>query len=126
MPAFRLALRILGLPRLRAWMARSARTDGAWTPTLAEVIELARLVNGAANHAIVPATCLTRSCCLVWLLGRHGVAAELRIGVSRAGGAFAAHAWVEYQGVPVNDTADVADRFAPFDTLPPPGAFNRS
>jgi hypothetical protein len=35
--------------------------------------------------------------------------------VSREGGAFHAHAWVEHLGLPLNDEMDIARRFPPFE-----------
>jgi hypothetical protein len=72
--------------------------------------------------------CLLRSLALAHLLGRRGIAAEVRIGLpverstrdsSGAGPDFPAHAWVEFDGVVLNDRDDVASRFTPFEA--PPG-----
>ena len=54
--------------------------------------------------------CLERSL-VVWRLA--GAGAQLRLGVSREGRQF--HAWVERDGIVLNDTADVATRYLPFD-----------
>ncbi len=43
---------------------------------------------------------------------------RLRIGVRLDDAAFDAHAWVEVEGVPVNDKPDIARHFAAFDDLP--------
>jgi hypothetical protein len=67
--------------------------------------------------------CLLRSLALARLLGRRGIACEVCIGlpagqggpVPGAGPDFSAHAWVEYDGVVLNDRDDVAARFLPFD-----------
>jgi hypothetical protein len=55
-------------------------------------------------------------------LGRKGIPFELKIGVpagqsdTGAGGTldFNAHAWVEFEGVVLNDRADIADEFSAF------------
>ncbi len=52
-----------------------------------------------------------------WLLRRQGVASELRIGVRKEQGRFEAHAWVEREGVALNDGSDVNVRFAAFQGL---------
>jgi Transglutaminase-like superfamily len=57
--------------------------------------------------------CLPRALCLRWLLGRHGIRTDLRIGVARKEAGLDAHAWVEREGRPVGEGPDVADRFAP-------------
>jgi len=66
----------------------------------------ARLVGGAASVSPLPTTCLSRSLTLWWILRRQGIASELRIGVSKDDGEFAAHAWVELDGIPINNTPE--------------------
>ena len=69
---------------LRGWSA-------GWRPALrgraAGEPAVGRLVwatEAAARHHLYPMRCLPRALCLRWLLGRHGIAAELRIGVAPA------------------------------------------
>lgn len=76
---------------------------------------MGRLVNRVAHHVLPPDNCLTRSLCLQWLLRRHGIDTELRLGVKLDEGQLHAHAWVEMGGHPVNDREDVAERFLPFE-----------
>jgi len=122
LPLFWVGLRVFGLPRLRGWLNGSARIDQP--PRTREDLEaMGALVNIAGNHAPWPSTCLTRSLLLGWLLGRRGVRSELRIGVRLDEGRLDAHAWVEYEGKPINDAFDVATRFAPFDEPLSPGLF---
>jgi hypothetical protein len=45
---------------------------------------------------------------------RGGHSGTLRFGARREHGVFEAHAWVEYRGVVLNDTPDVAERFVVF------------
>jgi hypothetical protein len=74
----------------------------------------ARAVQIAAHHGLLRANCLERSLTLWSLLRRQGINADLRIGVRTAGDQFEAHAWIEYQGVVLNDTPDITERFAGF------------
>ena len=60
---------------------------------------------------------------LGWLLRRRGVQSQLCIGVRLTQGALDAHAWVECEGVPVNDNPDVNAQFASFGDLIPLAAF---
>lgn len=76
---------------------------------------VARMVSIAANHGPYRASCLPRSLLTWWLLRRQGIATALLFGVNREGGAFSAHAWVELDGVVINDGPQVAKRHAPFD-----------
>lgn len=86
-----------------------------------EALRLAWVVNGAARHGPFRANCLQRSLVLWWFLLRRGIYSEIRIGVRRRPAAPAGarqldfHAWVECEGVVVNDRADVRIVFATFD-----------
>jgi hypothetical protein len=108
--ASRARLLVAGLaPTLQAWR-RPARAGAPW-PAAARWIRIAdRYCPGGGN-------CLVRSLALFGVLRRAGIAAELRIGVDRTASALQAHAWVEVDGTPVNDAADVAARYAPFGDL---------
>jgi len=79
-------------------------------------------LEGAVRRAsrLVPgATCLAQALALRRLLVRHGHASTVQIGVTTAGGLFAAHAWVESEGVALLCGADDLDRYAPLLTWPP-------
>ncbi len=68
----------------------------------------------ASASRVGPAgTCLTRSLVLRGLLRRQGIDATLRMGV-RKDDSVEGHAWVEVDGQPVNDSADVGERYTPF------------
>lgn len=125
LPAVWVALWAWGLPHLQGWLARQPMAAAPVAMPLSEVTGLGRAVNIAARLTPFPATCLTRSLLLVWLLRRQGMTCELRIGVQLREGVFRAHAWVERDGVPVNDRADVAADFAPFDDLGLQASFDR-
>ena len=123
MPLFWLGLRVWGLSRFQAFLERGKAAAGN-DMSLPDIRALGELVNIAARHTLGPRTCLTRSLLLGWLLRRRGVASNLRIGVRLTNGALDAHAWVECDGVPVNDEPDVGTRFASFGDLVPLAAFD--
>ncbi|HEY2291791.1 MAG TPA: lasso peptide biosynthesis B2 protein [Thermoanaerobaculia bacterium] len=104
-----LGLRAFPFARVERWLspAISPRIDEAATGRLVWATE------AAARHHLYSMRCLPKALCLRWLLGRHGIESELRIGVARQDGGLAAHAWVERQGRPVGESARVEDRFAP-------------
>lgn len=52
---------------------------------------------------------------LCWLLRTRGIPAELRVGAQKQVGRFQAHAWVECEGVILNDADDIHAHFVPFD-----------
>jgi hypothetical protein len=123
LPLFWLGLRLAGLQRFHAWLDRS---PVALREPLshAEATALGLAVNRAANHVLGPATCLTRSLLLRWLLRRYGTTSNLRIGVRFEGNELAAHAWVEKDGIPVNDRAEVVVCFSAFDQPDSPEMFS--
>ena len=123
LPLFWVGLRVLGLPRFQRWLLK-APTQSTRTMTHSDMQALGEAVNIAARHTPFPATCLTRSLLLCWLLRRRGVQSDLRIGVRLTQGVLDAHAWVECDGLPVNDRPDVARDFAPFGDLVSAKAFS--
>lgn len=91
-----------------------------WTPvkereseavTMKDAQRLGELVNAAARRGLYDASCLRRSLVMWWMLRRRGIDSHLRVGVARKGEAFLSHAWVEWQGVVLNDVADIGERF---------------
>ena len=76
---------------------------------------IARAVRVAAQHGIYRANCLERSLALWWLLARKGIESEIRFGARKDDSSLAAHAWVECRGVPLNEAANVHERFRPFE-----------
>lgn len=108
--AGRLHLKVLGFGRS---VARARRLGGglpphpASDPALAE--RTAYAVAVAAAFFPGRAVCLEQSLALYVLLRRRGVPAELRIGVQPF--PFAAHAWVEVEGRPVNEDEETVASF---------------
>jgi len=78
---------------------------------LTRVDRLARISRAVARRWPLNALCLQRSLALLWLLRRNGISAELRIGVQKPEGKLLAHAWVEVEGKPVNDSPPFLDHF---------------
>jgi hypothetical protein len=123
LPLFWLGLHIFGFTRFQAWLERAPLGEQQSLP-VAGLSDIGTLVNRAARCVPGPVTCLTRSLLLRWLLRRRGIVSELRIGVQLAQGKLDAHAWVEYEGIPINDVQDVAQRFAVFNEPLSPQAFS--
>jgi hypothetical protein len=120
LPLTALILWAVGFRRWQALLARlapvgsvSASEDEA--DLVREGRATARLVDAAARRSPYTATCLPRSLTLWWLLRRRGIDSYLRIGVRKAAGRIEAHAWVELQGLVLDDDCDVSKRFAAFD-----------
>lgn len=76
-------------------------------PSMAQARRLGELANIAAFRGAYKATCLRRSLVLWCMLRRRGVDSQVRIGVRLENGEFASHAWVERQGIVLNDAQEV-------------------
>ena len=63
-------------------------------------------------------TCLDRSVFLWFLMRLLHLDGDVRIGINFDGSKVEGHAWVEFDGVVVNDAPDVANAFAVFDGDP--------
>jgi transglutaminase-like putative cysteine protease len=119
-PSVQLALRARGFgwtaQRLAAWS--DAKRGDAWIPEARAAAEAVAIV---AGRRVVGARCLGRSLVLWFLLRRRGVDARIVVGARAAeAGALPAHAWVEVEGVPVNDAEDVRDQHGSFGLRLPP------
>jgi len=123
LPLFWLGLRLAGLRRFQAWLDRSPVAQRT-SLSQAEAAALGLAVNRSANHVLGRANCLPRSLLLRWLLRRFGTVSDLRIGVCFDGGELLAHAWVEQDGIPINDRPEVVARYAAFDQPIAPEMFS--
>lgn len=84
---------------------------------------IARMVRAAAHHGVGSPSCLEESLVLLHALAKQGIPAQLRIGVKRDQPKFEAHAWVECEGVALNESDALHDHCTPFEiefsNLPP-------
>ena len=90
--------RVAGFARMCAWLQRrrsAPRRDNA------SAEEIVWSVDEACVWYVKRAACLQRSVVATWLLRRHGIAAEMVIGCRPL--PFESHAWVELDGLVVND-----------------------
>lgn len=124
LPIYWVAVRS-GLYRPGLWPLHAVEEPGRQLPP-ETVRKMGALVNAAARYSPVPSTCLIRSLVLVSQLRRRNVPSSLRIGVCLQDGQLQAHAWVEHQGMPVNDSLDVDSSFAPIGPLDGYDAWARS
>jgi len=73
----------------------------------------------AASRMVPRATCLTQALTLNHLLRSDGYPGVVQIGVDNNDGRFAAHAWVECDGIPLLSSAGDIRRYSRFLTWPP-------
>lgn len=85
-----------------------------------EGVKLAvQMVNAAARYGLGQASCLEKSLALWWLLRREGTASSVRIGTRKSSGKFEAHAWLERDGVALNEPGEEHRHYATFDAAFP-------
>jgi hypothetical protein len=111
--AVKIALHTTDIRRIMAWAGR-VRGAPVDRPR-PEVERIAWLVEGASRALFL--RCLPRSLALKRVLARRSVATTMRIGVQTVDGELLAHAWVEWQGRPLNDDERSLEKFAVFDRL---------
>jgi hypothetical protein len=76
------------------------------------VAEAASAVTAVARLVPFRSRCLARSITIAWLARRRGYHVNVLIGIAPpAGAVLPAHAWAEYRHIPLNDTADVRQRY---------------
>lgn len=101
-----------GLLRLARWLPPYTRK----VTSLAQAEQIARLVAlGNQRYSLYPADCLTVSLALQYVITRLGGQAELCLGVRTITGQFEAHAWVEVDGVPLNQLETVTEIYSRMD-----------
>ena len=108
---FSMALRWMPYVRLEAF-TRPSKERGSLPPdALAWAWQRQKLVSMAARLHLIRMTCLPRALALRWMLSRHAVPGQLRIGMNKTSTGLLAHAWVEVQGKMIGEPDDIAERF---------------
>ena len=120
LPLSALALRLISFKRLQSFLIHLSPVKQSSKEMPPNARSTHVLVRAAARHGAYCATCLPQSLTLWWLLRRQGVESDLRFGARKEAGRMEAHAWVELQGIPLNETLDVDQRFKPFERAATP------
>lgn len=84
---------------------------------LQQAVNTAAILQNAVYVLPINITCLPQSLALWSLLRHQSIGSDLQIGVQQIEGAFSAHAWVEFEGIVLNDRGDVRERFVALDDL---------
>ena len=99
--------------RLKGWVP--LKTQSKEINAQAQGAKMAAIVELAARQRVAKTTCLRRSLVLWTLMRRAGIESDLRLGVRKAKGTFSGHAWVEIEGVVINDSVDVVRQYTIID-----------
>lgn len=112
-------LPLVGYRRIERAMRRLPRA-GAVPPANADarIHATVRMVDLAVSRLPIRTACLSQSLALATLLRAQGVPADVRLGVRPGGVPLDAHAWVEYEGRPLNETPEVVATFSAFRVAP--------
>lgn len=116
LPLISLSLRFRGFVKTRAFLQvyfSSPRPAKARYPICPKAT--ARMVRAAGRYGLGRPTCLQESLALWCILGRQSVPCNLRIGVRKQSEKFEAHAWVEHDGIALNEPEGVHQHYAAFD-----------
>jgi hypothetical protein len=127
LPLISISLKMRGFRVTQKFLLRSLPVAGQTSQkkTIQIVGDLKRteltflMVNAAIRHVWRASTCLEKSLALWWLLGRQGIASQLRIGARKLVGKFEAHAWVERDGLALNEPQQEHRHYAAFDAAFP-------
>jgi hypothetical protein len=117
LPLLAASLRLRGFQATKRWLQKypghpKETTSASASETIVKLT--ARMVLAADRFAPTHSTCLERSLVLWWLLGRQGIGSQLRIGVRKDGPRFAAHAWVEREGIAIGESETPHLHYAAF------------
>jgi hypothetical protein len=107
-PRIARSLKLDGYARTRAWL------ENLEPPDFGDELPVATLRRADKAIRVLPWSmkCLERSLAIWWIAGERAV---IRLGVAPASGGeeHRFHAWVERDGVVVNDARDIASEFLP-------------
>jgi Transglutaminase-like superfamily len=110
------SLRLRGFQQTKERLRKKLSAQAVEHRGTAEALQkTCRMVKAAARYGPGHPTCLEQSLALWFLLHRQGMPAQLRIGVRKLPEKFEAHAWVECDGVALNQGEQVHQHYAAFE-----------
>jgi len=116
LPLISVSLRMRGFGATQGSLQKLLPSSKQITMDSRKYAELAaRMVRAAVHHGVGHPSCLEESLVLWWLLGRRGIASQLRIGIKKESAKFEAHAWVELGGAALNEPETPHQHYAAFE-----------
>ena len=124
LPVIHCALTGLGYARLRALMERwiplkSTARPVSESEAYQRASDITRIVSVAAQHGFYRASCLRKSLLTWGFLRRDGITSALCFGVRMSDRRLEAHAWLEYNGMVLNDSANIHEQYQALDEALP-------
>jgi hypothetical protein len=120
LPSMAVSLRVRGFQRTRQALQRKlsdspggAKCSSASSDALQRTC---RMVKTGAHYGVGHRNCLEQSLVLWYLLTKQKIPVRFRIGVRKLPQKFEAHAWVEYEGVPLNQNQEIHQHYAAFES----------
>jgi hypothetical protein len=119
LPRVTLSLRLRGYAQTEASLHTRAKsrpdTALAEEDLALRIAKTSRMVRAASQFGSMRATCLAQSLTLWFLLQQQNISSAVKIGVRKKDGRLEAHAWVERNGVTLNEPDEVHQHYAPFE-----------
>jgi hypothetical protein len=100
---------------LHSHSQRSTGTIQSEQEVALRIAKSSRMVRAASRFGAIRATCLAQSLTLWFLLEQQNISSAIRIGVRKKDNRMEAHAWVERNGLALNETDEVHRHYAPFE-----------
>jgi Transglutaminase-like superfamily len=121
MPRISMSLHVRGFQKTQRALQQKLSSTTHKSPNGNEDAQYAvqttcRMVRAGAQYGLIRPSCLVESLTLWYLLRRQSLPATLRIGVRKPAGKFEAHAWVECEGIALNQPAEPHQHYAAFDS----------
>jgi hypothetical protein len=123
-PFLAVALKVFGYKHISQFLTRTSPNPLVKSYPREHAIRIAlmlgQVINAASARGLRQATCLERSMMLWWILRCLRISTNLRVGIRREDGHILAHAWLEFDGIVINDRGDIGRLYLPFaDTFSP-------
>jgi hypothetical protein len=116
----RIRLRFGGYKRTQQWLRkrldRRPQSLSQSAVNYSSIETTCRMVRAAEHYSPGHATCLEESLALWYLLQAQNISAVVRIGIRKQSHKFEAHAWVEQNGVALNQQDEHHRHYAAFDS----------
>jgi hypothetical protein len=119
LPRIAISLRVRGFGKTRDALQQKLRVPNQpqrSDESASDTLQLAcRMISAASRHRAFNPTCLAESLALWVLLKEQGIDSTLRIGVRKSSRRFEAHAWVEHDGIALNQREERHHHYSAFE-----------